>query len=426
MDNPGTHFRLSWVLVLLVGLPASGFLLAAVGCGGNQEELTVFRMRGYALYRDERPYFLRAVESREVGDPGVSILAKAELLNRICGAGANSVVVGIPQVECVTGSPVSLWLSEFAALKVETEKRSMGLILKADGACGASTENLTDYLLKSFGQDQALLLWIDGPRSDEIIRTLRARGSRNVLIGPGVGSDLVVTSSPGSGSNRRAVAYDPSDLAHSEGHFILSAHDSALDQLDAVDGGQEPVYLGPADPDGFLTLFDGTSLAAWKVTGDPSGWAVGDGAILWKHPGGGRLQTLSRYSDFILRLEWKIEDGRNSGLFIRCPAAGRESRIGMELQLYGDSGKPPSRNGTASIYDVVAPSRNASLPADQWNRMEVECRGTRLRVTLNDAMVQDCDLGSIPELKVRLRNGFIALQDHGDPVAFRNIRIKPL
>jgi hypothetical protein len=58
--------------------------------------------------------------------------------------------------------------------------------------------------------------------------------------------------------------------------------------------------------------------------------------------------------------------------------------------------------------------------------MEVECRGPRLRVDLNGATIQDLNLEDYPELKVRLRDGFVALQDHGDPVAFRSIWIKPL
>ncbi len=259
------------------------------------------------------------------------------------------------------------------------------------------------------------------PRSS---KAFDRRTQRTFLLSSSAGADLSMQSQPGARSG--SVLLDPAALAGENEHYILLGGGSALTRLDEVYGPTQQVYAGPPDGEGFRPLFDGTSLDSWKASGDPSGWGVVDGTIAWKHRGGGRLETLARFSDFVLRLEWKIEDGGNSGLFIRCPAAGRESRIGMELQLFGDYGQAANRNGTAAIYDVVAPSENASLPAGEWNRMEVECRGSNLRVELNGKTVQDLDLDTVPELSVRLRDGFIALQDHGDPIEFRSIRIKPL
>jgi hypothetical protein len=98
----------------------------------------------------------------------------------------------------------------------------------------------------------------------------------------------------------------------------------------------------------------------------------------------------------------------------------------MEIQLLGDHGVPPHKNGTASVYDVVAPSMNASRPAGEWNEIEIACDGSQLRVRLNGQLVQEVDLDANPILRLRLREGFIAFQDHGSPVAFRNIRLKKL
>jgi hypothetical protein len=401
-------------------------VLLLVSCNQLPDGSNAFHMEEATLYRGSRPYTLRAVQWDQLGDPGRGIIEKAKVLNQVCRVGGNSVVVKLPRVECATGSPISVWLSAAAGLVEETRKRSMGLILRVDSDCGTQPEVLAEYLAKAFGTNRSILLWIEGAPAAEVLQDLRAAQCANVLLGSASGSDLSVRPEAGSPSGPGSVRLDPAPLPGGGEHYVLQGGESALARLDEVYGPSTQVYAGPADEEGFRSLFDGTTLDCWKASGDPSGWGVEDGTIVWKHPGGGRLETLARFSDFTLRFDWKIEDGMNSGLFIHCPAAGRESRIGMELQLFGDYGQPANRNGTAAVYDVAAPAENAAQPPGEWNRMEVECRGSKLRVELNGKTVQDLDMDSVPELSVRLRDGFIALQDHGDPVAFRNLRIKPL
>jgi hypothetical protein len=69
---------------------------------------------------------------------------------------------------------------------------------------------------------------------------------------------------------------------------------------------------------------------------------------------------------------------------------------------------------------------NASKPSGEWNRVEIRCEGSRVTATLNGETVQDVDFSQDPELAHRLREGFIMLQDHGNRVAYRNVRLKEL
>ena len=81
---------------------------------------------------------------------------------------------------------------------------------------------------------------------------------------------------------------------------------------------------------------------------------------------------------------------------------------------------------TAAIYDVMAPLVNAGKPAEEWNALEITLDGPLMKAVLNGEVVQDVNLDEIGELRTRLRRGFIGLQDHGNYVAFRNIRIRKL
>lgn len=92
----------------------------------------------------------------------------------------------------------------------------------------------------------------------------------------------------------------------------------------------------------------------------------------------------------------------------------------------GDAGDAPVKDTTGAVYDVVPPKVNAGKPAGEWNAYEIMVNGPHLKITLNGQVVQDLNLDENEELKYRLRNGFIGLQDHGGYAAFRNIRVKRL
>ncbi len=178
---------------------------------------------------------------------------------------------------------------------------------------------------------------------------------------------------------------------------------------------------------GFVPLFNGYTLHGWTtLLPSWSTWSAGDGEIRCNGKDGQWLRTTKRYGSFVLRLEYKIAKNGNSGLFVWSPLDGRSSRFGMEMQIRGLTKKKLDEDCTGAIYEVFSPKVDSFRPAGKWNEVEVVCRGSRVTITVNGQVVQDFDADRVDKLKPRLRRGVIGLQDHGNPVSFRRIRIKEL
>lgn len=192
-------------------------------------------------------------------------------------------------------------------------------------------------------------------------------------------------------------------------------------------------------PEGFVPLFNGTDLKGWnRYASKKDLWTVEDGMIVCQGNGGGWLGTDRDYSDFELRLEYRLKPAGNSGIYIRAPEEGWISRVGMEIQLLDDF-HPRYANidfhqHTGAIYHVAAPSRRASKKAGQWNAMTIRAQGRQVAVWLNGAAILDVDLDRCrkdPEIAkehpgLARSTGRIGLQSHTDRVEFRNIYIKEL
>lgn len=198
----------------------------------------------------------------------------------------------------------------------------------------------------------------------------------------------------------------------------------------------EPTTLNQPTADetaaGFRPLFNGKDFSAWKPNGKPGSFSVKDGMIVGDRPKGSDLaywlSTEREYGDFELRLQYRISRNGNSGIFLRAPHEGRTSKMGMEIQILDDAGKPgaPGVGDTGAIYRVVAPKRRASKPAGEWNDLWILCDGDRVRVTLNGEVVTDASMADHADLKTRPRTGYIGLSAHTDPVHFRNIRLREI
>lgn len=195
---------------------------------------------------------------------------------------------------------------------------------------------------------------------------------------------------------------------------------------------------------GWKLLFDGQSLQGWRGYGKdhvPTAWQVQDGALAFTTEGeGGDLMTEEEFADFDLRLEWKISAGGNSGIFFRVSEGPDYSfQTGPEMQVldngaHADGGNPKTSAG--SNYALHAPASDVTRPVGQWNSVRLLVQGDHvehwmngvklLEYTLwNDAwekLVAESKFASMPGYG-RSKKGHIVVQDHGNKVWFRNIKI---
>ena len=192
---------------------------------------------------------------------------------------------------------------------------------------------------------------------------------------------------------------------------------------------------------GFTSLFDGQTLNGWTLrSANGAGYGVTNGVIFCARGGGGNLFTEKEYADFILRFEFKLEDGSNNGLGIRAPLEGDAAYAGMELQileegaaLRGKWGKLREEQYHGSVYDCIAAKRGALKPPGEWNTEEVTAQGRRIKVVVNGQTILDADLNSVTDPAKLLKHpglfrerGHIGFLGHGDYLEFRNLRIKEL
>lgn len=190
----------------------------------------------------------------------------------------------------------------------------------------------------------------------------------------------------------------------------------------------------------FVELFNGKNLDGWVVDGASTYkkdgeavpvWTVADGAIQCAGKGYGFLRYDKPFSDFQLRLEFKLAPKCNSGVGIRHAKyvgskASRPSFSGYEIQLLDDADVEPNEHSTGSLYRYQAAQASAIKPAGEWNEMIIECRGPRIKITLNGKVVQDVDQSTIPVIAKKPLEGYVSVQNHGGQVSFRRIAIRDL
>ncbi|HEY2066791.1 MAG TPA: DUF1080 domain-containing protein [Gemmatimonadaceae bacterium] len=216
---------------------------------------------------------------------------------------------------------------------------------------------------------------------------------------------------------------------------------------------------------GWRSLFDGHTLTGWRGVGyagvPAAHWTVEHGAIKTIASGkvdvqadgqpvaGGDLITVDSFRDFELAWDWKVTPGAKSGVKYNV-SEERSTALppphaakGFEYQMLDDDRHPDSKlptHRTGALYDLVAPNANKRLrPAGEWNHSVIVFDGRHGEHWLNEQKIVAYDLGSsamtaalaaskyasIPWFAER-RTGHVVLQDHGDEVYFRNIRIREL
>lgn len=225
--------------------------------------------------------------------------------------------------------------------------------------------------------------------------------------------------------------------------FKYAVHDMTRPQPAIVTPGPACISSAPSDA---IVLFGGKDLSAWSKAGSdaPAGWSVKDG-VATITAGSGNIATRQSFGDCQVHIEWMVpvelkcesQHGCNSGLFFH-------SRY--EIQILNSSGNVTYADGMAgSLYGQYPPMVNPCRPQGEWNTYDVVFRGPRFdasagivrtaTVTLifNGVLVQDdVELlgatahGARATYSSHPDTGPIMLQDHGDPLKFRNIWIRPL
>lgn len=198
--------------------------------------------------------------------------------------------------------------------------------------------------------------------------------------------------------------------------------------------------------EGWRVLFDGSSLDAWRGYRKPEfpeGWQALEGSLVLVTAGAGDIITRDQFRNFDLRLDWKVAPAGNSGIFYRATEEGNYIwQSASEMQVLDDERHADGKSqltSAGSNFALYPAPRGASRPAGEWNAARLLVNGNHVEHWLNGVRVVDYELGS-PEwvgrvtaskfasmpLYGRAAQGHIGLQDHGDRVEFRNIRIRVL
>jgi len=225
-------------------------------------------------------------------------------------------------------------------------------------------------------------------------------------------------------------------------------------------GGGQPIntLTDQERTDGWQLLFDGRTLAGWRGAYLDSlpvrGWEIRDGMLIVQASGGGEaafggdIVTVEEYASFDLTLEFKLTEGANSGIkyFVteqqpKTPGSAK----GLEYQILDDAKHPDARLGIngnrtlASLYDLIPAAGKKVRPVGEWNTARIVVRGKQVEHWLNAMKVLAYERGGKTFLAHKAQSkfkdlegfgeagqGHILLQDHGNRVFYRNIKIRRL
>jgi hypothetical protein len=207
-----------------------------------------------------------------------------------------------------------------------------------------------------------------------------------------------------------------------------------------------PLVVAPiaatGDADKKIVLFNGKNLDGWIAEGAKDYkdgdklkevWSVKDGLLDCDGKGFGFLRYAKQeFADFHFHLEYRLAEKCNSGVGIRTvpfdPKRSKDSRPSYacyEIQLI-DDGKPPSKTSTGSLYRYVAPSSAPQKKAGEWNTLDIECVGPKIKVQINGEKIIDFDQSTDDKLKKNPTKGYVCVQNHGGKVAFRNLWVREI
>ncbi len=228
----------------------------------------------------------------------------------------------------------------------------------------------------------------------------------------------------------------------------LFLHACALLAVGSVFAGEPNTLTDEEKAAGWKLLFDGTTPKGWFAMGKTDfpakGWTVVDGTLRHtKAGGGGSVTTAEKFENYDLTWEWKIGPVGNSGVKYNLVDPAKD--LGFEYQLLDDAHHPDGIRGgtlhqTAGLYDLIEPAPERKVnPVGEWNQSRLLVDGKHVEQWLNGVKTVTFEMGS-EELKTLIakskyknvpnfgdkRTAPILLQDHGDEIAFRNVKIRIL
>ena len=253
---------------------------------------------------------------------------------------------------------------------------------------------------------------------------------------------LLVLASCNNNSSSETDKKGNSDTSKQKTETTMSSADNILSDQEKADGWQ--------------LLFDGQTTKGWHKYGSAlagTAWKVADGILYLdtlskkeQASSGGDIVTNDEYENFDLKLDWKISPAGNSGIMFRVHEdttrfhATYES--GPEMQIVDNDGHPDGKiikHQAGDLYDLIACSKKTVKPVGEWNQAEIKSVNGKLDLYLNGENVVSTAIGDdnwkklVAGSKFKAWPGFatypkgrICLQDHGDKVSFRNIKVKRL
>ncbi|MDD7986463.1 DUF1080 domain-containing protein [Lentisphaera marina] len=195
--------------------------------------------------------------------------------------------------------------------------------------------------------------------------------------------------------------------------------------------------------EGWELLFNGQDMNQWrnfKKQDVNEKWIVENGVMKLTGRGGGDIMTKKQYENFDFRLQWKISEAGNSGIFILADEKGKriyshapEIQI-LDNEKHSDRKKPNHRSG--SLYDMITSPAESHKKAGEWNYVRILLNKGHLKVWQNEVQTVDIIIGSdkwnelVAQSKFKSWKGFaqnkkghLGLQDHNDVVYFKNIKV---
>ena len=138
------------------------------------------------------------------------------------------------------------------------------------------------------------------------------------------------------------------------------------------------------------------------------------------------LRSARQYENFDFRGEFFVKGWTDSGIYLHAPEHGRNMWCGMKIHIFHQVDETPAPESMGSIFPVVAPLKVNVKNQGAWNSFRIVMDWPRLRVWTNEEAVQDLDVETVPELRHRLRSGYLGLESLSYPIRFRNLRVREL